>query len=78
MREYNENISELQEQLENEHLYLMKQKFRCELLNSSYTYFKRTSEREEILRENIDDFIGFRDDLINCWNKFNTSSLENK
>ena len=73
LRNLNEKISDLQEELENEDLHEMKQKFLWELLDTPYEYLKRTSEYEEILRDKIDDLIEMRDDLINCWNRLNAS-----
>ena len=72
LREYNENISELQEQLENKELYEMKHKFLWELLEVPYAYKERTSES---LRDEIDEEQELRDDLINCWNRLNASRV---
>ena len=73
LRVYNDKISELQEELENEDLHLMKEKFLYELLDLPYEYYERTSEYDDILRDKIDESTDLRDELIENWNRLNAS-----
>ena len=66
LKRINDRISGYQKILENKELRI------------PYEYYKRASEYKDVVRGRIEYFTDMRDDLINCWNKFNTSSLENK
>ena len=72
LRVYNDKISELQEELENNELYKMKNKFLWELIRIPYKYYS-VSISNETLRDEINYYTGRRDRMIEDWNRLNTS-----